>query len=302
MCKTKGSKNLHHIEYVCEKCLKNFGCRKYDYIRHLNKLKPCEKKNPVPILNQNNNSNNNSVTLEVQMKLLEKVNFLIDQVQILKEENEKLKTQIIIPSSTSTNTNSNNTTSTNTNTNTNSNNKITNNIQIVNFDSINYSTIEKPMLINNFIKEQGKQIYLKTIQDIFLNKDKPENHNIYVNDKNRGSVKLYNNEWRTTNFKVVDLIINNITDYYKLSIDEIKNNEKLYEKLKNVINTKIKYINFCDLEYLANLEEEQEFNENDESKDIIQRSREFRKMVFEEIINLLYDKKEVVLNTHKNKL
>ncbi len=349
MCKKKGSKNTYHVEYICECCLKNFGCRKHDYIRHKNKIKPCEKKNIQIDIEKNNhdvnninnineieqiesynNNNNNNKTINkstskiiiqnpVQTELLEKINFLIDQVQILKDENEKLKTQVSVTlpkfNSTGVNMNMNMNTFSNTNsnsgiinTNTNSNNrttnsnKITNNIQVVNFNSIDYSKIEKKKLLENLIKEQGKQIYLKTISDIFFDETKPENHNIYINDKNRKYVKLFNDgRWETKSFNIIDLIINNITGYYKLSIDEIKNDEKKYQRLKNIINTKIKYINFCDLEYLADLEEEHiQDNGNEEVREAIQRCKDFRKMVYEEIINLLHDKKDIIINTHKN--
>jgi hypothetical protein len=61
----------------------------------------------------------------------------------------------------------------------------------------------------------------------------------------------------------------------------------------------MKFLDFCDLEYLANLEDEQEY-EDVNNKDKIKRCREFRDIVHKDIINLLHDKKDIVLNTHKN--
>ena len=164
---------------------------------------------------------------------------LNNYIKKIKEDNENLKNQIII---------NNNNVSKNIN--------INLNIQINNFSTIDYSKIDKTKLINSLIKEQGKQIYLKAIENLYLNPENPENHNIYINDKNRGYAKIYNNgRWETKNINIIDTIINNFVDYYKLSIDEIKADIEKYEKIKNVINNKIKFLNYCDLEYLAELEE-----------------------------------------------
>ena len=45
MTRTTGSKNINHIEYICPKCLKNFGCHKYHYNNHINKKRSCIKSN-----------------------------------------------------------------------------------------------------------------------------------------------------------------------------------------------------------------------------------------------------------------
>jgi hypothetical protein len=49
-------------------------------------------------------------------------------------------------------------------------------------------------------------------------------------------------------------------------------------------------LDLCDLEYLTNLEDEQENDEID-NKNQIKRCKEFREMVYKNIINLLHDKK-----------
>ena len=94
---------------------------------------------------------------------------LKEEIVKLKEENEKLNKQVIIQNNTTQN--------------------ITNIIQINNFND----TKDYNVNFNNLLKEIGKIIYLKTIKNVYLNPEKPENHNIYVADKNRGLVKVYNN-------------------------------------------------------------------------------------------------------------
>jgi uncharacterized C2H2 Zn-finger protein len=332
MVRIIGSKNKNYIEYVCDKCTKKFN-QKNDYLRHINKIKSCKKEmineqikndlennNKMIIDNENKMIINNEHDDNINMELMKKIDYLIEQNKkinndilelkednkilkednkilkednkILKEDNktlkdnyEKLKNQISINNNILQNTNYNN---------------INLNIQINNFNRTDYSKIDKTTLINSLIQEQGKQIYLKAIENLYLDPKKPENHNIYVNDKNRGYAKIYNNgRWETQNINIVDTIINNFVDYYKLSIDEIKADREKYVKIKNFINNKIRFLNFCDLEYLAELEDEQE-NDDINNKDKIKRCKEFRDMVYRDIINLLHDKKDIVLKTHKS--
>jgi len=361
MVRINGIKNKNHIEYICPNCLKNFKCRKSDYLKHLNNLKPCIKKNNfIKIENLNNNiledekldfdektnfneildyksdddkiyiidNNNDDFDIEkpnynnilgggiddnenmnndifdnknIVFELMKKIDFIIKQneefkkqneefkedINKLKEDNENLKSQIIL--STETNKNDIKT-------------FINVNIQINNFNDVDYSKMNPKKLIKTLITEQGKQIFIKTIKDIFINTEKPENHNIYIADKNRKYVKLYNDKkWITDDFKIIDKIIENIVNVYKLSIEEIKKDIQLYEKIKKSIQDKMKYLNYCNPEYLAELEYEQE-NDDIDNKDEIKRSKDFYEMVYNDIINLLHDNKNIILNTHKNNI
>ena len=133
---------------------------------------------------------------------------------------------------------------------------------------------------------------MKTIKNIFLNPEKPENHNIYIADKSRGFVKVYNNGlWETKNMSlIVDKIIDSVVEYFNLSIEEIKEDHERYKKLKNTIVSKVNYIQLCDLEYL---------DDTEENKERIKRCSDFRKMVYNEIVILFHDNKKIVLDTHK---
>ena len=154
-------------------------------------------------------------------------------------------------------------------------------------------------MINTMLKNTGRNIYLMAIEDTFANPEKPQNHNLYVSDKNRGYIKKYNDgRWNTDNLTMIETLINNFVDYYKLSIDEIKQKPEIYEKIKTNVQNKLKYLNYCDLEYLANLEDEQE-NDDIDNKQQIKRCKEFREQVYKDIINLLHDKKDIIINTHK---
>lgn len=245
------------IKYICPNCLKNFKNRKIDYERHINKKNGC-----VSDINKKMDEMNNYITK------------LKEEIVKLKEENEKLNKQVIIQNNTTQNTYN-----------------ITNIIQINNFND----TKDYNGNFNNLLKEIGKSIYLKTIKNVYLNPEKPENHNIYVADKSRGLVKVYNNGlWESKSMIIIDDIIDNVVKYFNLSIEELKEDHEKYERLKNTISNKINYIQLCDLDYLENLQDDEE-----ENKEKIERCNEFRKMVYDEIVILFHDNKKIVLDTYK---
>ena len=251
------------IKYICPICLKDFGNKKSNYQNHINKKSGCG----VDIIKQLE-----EIKIENKKKDINILQLKEENVK-LKEENEKLKNQTIIY-----------------NDNSNSNNITNNNfiLQINNFDDTKCE-----VFIKNLLKYIVKSIYVKTVEDIYLNN--VENHNIYVADKNRGIIKIWNDGiWQSKNTIIIDEIINSVVEYFNLSIEEIKEDQNRYEKLKNTISNKINYIQLCDLEYLDDLEDDPL-----ENKDRIQRCKEFRKMVYDEIIILLHDNKNMVKETHK---
>ena len=272
------------IKYICPNCLKNFGNKKSDYIRHINKKNSCSSDINKKMEEMNNYilklEEINDKLIEEDKKLKEENDKLIGEDKKLKEENEKLKeeneilkNQIIV---------NNKTNITNIGT---QNNYI---LHINNFDDTKCEVV-----IKNLLKYIGKSIYLKTVEDIYLNNT--ENHNIYVGDKNRGIVKVWNNGiWQSKNMIVIDKIIDNIVKQFNLSIEEIKKDNDKYERLKERISNKINYIKYCDTDYVEDLEEEPLDN-----KEQIERCKDFRDLVFEEIKTLLHDNKGKVLDTHK---
>ncbi len=94
----------------------------------------------------------------------------------LKEENEKIKNQLIIS-------NDNNKQE---KTNINIGDNFNINIQLNNFGSIDYNSLDKKLFIDPILNQIGKQIFLKMIKNIYINPDLPENHNLVITDKNRG--------------------------------------------------------------------------------------------------------------------
>jgi uncharacterized C2H2 Zn-finger protein len=273
-------KNLSKIRYICPNCSKDFNNRKSDYDRHINKKNGCVNEN---IENEDVNIKNDNLAIMELMKriinqnekmnndILELNNDILDlknEISILKEDNENLKNKLV------------------------NHNTINNNCIIINnFNDMNYKGN-----FNNLLKERGKSIYLKTLRNVFLNPQKPENHTFYIADKSRGLAKIYNNGlWETKNMSLmVDKIIDSVVEYFNLSIKEIKEDRERYERLKNTIASKVNYIQLCDLEYLDDLEDDTK-----ENKEKIQRCKDFRQLVYDEIIVLFHDNKKIVLDTHK---
>ena len=192
-------KKLHS----CPLCLKNFGNRKDNLQTHLDrtgcgiayiKLEEMRKQ-----LEENNKQlDENNKKLEEIKQQNEKKDI---DIMHLKEENEILKNQIIV---------NNKTNITNIGT---QNNYI---LHINNFDDTKCEVV-----IKNLLKYMGKSIYVKTVEDIYLNN--VENHNIYVADKNRQIVKIWNNGiWQSKNMIVIDNIIDNIVKQFNLSILTLK--------------------------------------------------------------------------------
>jgi hypothetical protein len=267
------------IKYTCPLCLKEFGNKKDNYQSHLNKT-GCglgiTKLEEMKIENEEMKKQNEKKDIDI-LRLKEKNDKLVDEEKKLKDKNDKLKEEIenlkkqaIIYTDNSTN--------------------ITNNfiLQINNFDDTKCEVV-----IQNLLKYIGKSIYLKTVEDIYLNN--AANHNIYVADKNRQIVKIWNNGiWQSKNMIIIDKIIDNIVKQFNLSISEIKKDNDKYERLKKKISTKLNYIHYCDTDYIEDLEDEPLDN-----KEQIQRCKDFRDLVFDEIKTLLHDNKGKVLDTHK---
>jgi hypothetical protein len=110
MGRKAGIKNKNHIEYICPNCLKNYGCRKYEYNVHINKLKPCKKKNIVSEqenkieINDNIDINDNQNTIFISKESSSDKNIsgdkniihkLIQKMDLSIKQNNELKTDLL---------------------------------------------------------------------------------------------------------------------------------------------------------------------------------------------------------------
>lgn len=211
---------------------------------------------------------------------------IIKQLNDLKNENEKLKKQIKKTKKTKMIINQNNII-------------VNQNNILINYNDMNLEEVDKKLFIQPLINSnyQGKQIILKTIENIYINEAHPEYHNLIITDKNRGCIKIYNNgKWKTDNIDLINMVIDDVVYQSKNILIELKqqynnNNNKTLERL----NTSEKYINLCNLEYFEDLKDELENNIG-----LINRCKDFRVMVYNDTINLFHDNKDILLKTQKN--
>lgn len=285
---------INNENFECEYCSKKFT-RKYNLKRHINGR--CDKKEKDKVIAENISKNelkeiNNKLNLILkQNEELKKDN------EELKKDNEELKKHIKHKKNKSIVNNNINIVNNNNN---HLGNNITNNnnlANIVNFNNMDFTNVDKKLFENPIMNTRlfGKEIILKMIENIYINENLPEYQNIVITDKNRGYVKVFTNgKWKTDNIQIINLVIDGIIEHSKTILDEL--NEYYINNIQaiNRLKTSKKYIDLCDLEYLDELEEEQE-NEDINNKDKIKRCKDFRELVFKNTINLFHDNKNILL-------
>jgi len=319
-------------EYICQNCLKNFANSKSHLERHINKKKPCISKTPklhqttpicVEIKNvkikldekeysceyckkefsrkfclerhligrckekikfENNQNNQNNQNHNILIKQNEEIDVLKKEIEELKKDNALFKSQLIDKKLKP-------------------NINIVVNNNIINFNNVDYNNIDKKLFINPLMDTRlyGKQIILKMIENIYINDDLPEFHNIMITDKNRGYVKIYDNgRWKTDNIQTINLVLDGVITYSKTILDELNIKYINNNKAKSRLNTSKKYVNLCDLEYLCELEDEQE-QDDINNNERIKRCKDFREMIFKDTINLFHDNKNIILKPKNTK-
>ena len=266
--------NPDEKEHLCEYCYKIFS-RKFCLERHL--VNRCKQKNKFinkPIKNN-----------DIVIKQNEEIEVLKKEIEELKKDNAIFKSQLIDKKSKP-------------------NINIVVNNNIVNFNSVDYNNIDKKLFINPLMDTRlyGKQIILKMIENIYINEELPEFHNIMITDKNRGYVKIYDNgKWKTDNINTINLVLDGVITHSKTILDELNIKYINNNKAKSRINTSKKYVDLCDLEHLADLEDEQEQDEIN-NNERIKRCKDFREMVFKDTINLFHDNKNIILKPKNHKI
>jgi hypothetical protein len=309
--------NIKIIENICEFCNQSFA-KKYNLDRHLNgrckeKLKQekiSEEEKLIQekikledkiIQEEKFKESKELVEIKQQLKEILKQNKeLAKNYQSMKKDNNKLKKQLDKKNTQLVN-------STNNQTNIIVNNVVNNNNNsqnIVNFNNVDYSNVDKKLFINPLMNTRlfGKAIILQMIENIYINENLPEYQNIVITDKNRGYVKVFNNgKWKTDNIQIINLVIDGIISHSKTIWNELKQIYINNSHAKNRLNTSKKYIDLCDLEYLDELEDEQD-NDDINNKNQIKQCKDFRDMVYKDTINLFHDNKNILLKPKLNNL
>ena len=99
---------------------------------------------------------------------------------------------------------------------------------------------------------------------------------------------------------MINFVINGIIEHSKTILDELNILYINNNRAKSRLNTSKKYIDLCDTEYLAELEDEH-MNGDANNKAKIDRCKEFQELVFKGTINLFHDNKDIILKPKKTK-
>jgi len=318
------------VEHTCLNCGEVFN-KKSTYNNHINRKNPCKKNfdfcveikknNDVEIednieQNQNNNcphckkiftrkysldrhldgrckfkiNNTNKSNQNTKLEIFEdKLNMVLEENAKLKLKIENLETKIKKTKKT-------------TNININQPNININQNILVNFNDLNLEELDKKLFTNPLLNPrlQGKFIILQMIENVYINEAHPEYHNLIITDKNRGYIKIYNNgKWKTDNINTINMIIDGIVSHSKNILVELKQQYLNQPNAKSRINTSEKYISLCDLEHLADLEDEHA-NGDVNNTTQIKRCKDFREMVYKDTINLFHDNKNILLKGKNN--
>ena len=319
------------MEYICSICNKNFGNRKSNYIIHINRKIPCLKipHNPSQIphnaeFHQNifscefcnksfsrkdnltrhiniwckhTNKNNNTISNEIinEIKDIKQEHKKIIKInEEIKQENKEMKKKIKKlekqnKSITQINKNT---------TNTNSHNNITNTINITNFEKFDYNKITDDVLLKLInaiaLKDAcNNNLIIDAIKEIHFNDKYPENMNMYIADKNRGIMKVCNqNKWHTKKLSY-NLIEDNIKDPIIFRIRDLLNKPKYKNDTR--INLILSKINDFSSDRLLESKRDREYDE-DEFNDL----QKFNNEIYDDISNLLYDYKNIPIDNFKN--
>jgi len=313
------------VKYECEICNKNFGNFKSHYENHINKKFYCKNTNKIlskcliepnkeliiksketksfkcefcnKFFTRKDNLNRHINTIcKKNIETNEQINELIEfnkqlikqneennkQIKEIKKQNKNLKNKLV-KVQVKRITNSNNVT--------NSNNTTNINVQINKYGTENYNELDNKLFLEPMLKEIGKQIFLKQIQNIYINPDLPQNHNIVITDKNRQICKVHDGErWKTTNIKIINDLLTRIIDHSKTKYNEYIKKYAKNEKVKNKLVISKKYIDRCDLDRLTELE-----YDLIENIDEINLCKDFYEMVYSDIVNLLHDYKDIII-------
>jgi hypothetical protein len=299
----------------CIYCKKSFS-KKFNLDRHLdNRCKEKNKINENKNINENTNINinknineNTNTNININKNINENTNIninknnldKIDKIDIILKQNEELKKEIeelkkdnkIMKTQFKEKKNKSNI-------NINNINIVNNNI--INFNDINYNNIDKKLFSIPIMnpKLYGKEIILKMIENININENLPEYQNIVITDKNRGYIKIFNDgKWQTDDIKMINLVINGIIEHSKTIWQELNQLYINNNRARTRLNTSKKYIDLCDTEYLAELEDDLE-NDDINNKNIINRCKEFQELIFKSTINLFHDNKDIILKSKK---
>jgi hypothetical protein len=227
----KKNKCNQATEFKCNNCKKCFK-QKNNLIEHQRK-DVCSEKVISEIHQEKNKMIDDKTIKEIitsttnnKILLLKAIGVQLPDNDIMDIINSEISIQskIIVIKSCINKVKSVSTNSNNTNSNNNNSNNTTNNIQINSFGSENIDYLTDEYFVKLLKNNYGKDSFLKLSNEIYLNKEKPENNTIKIDNLNNKWCKVIeNNKWiTTTKDSAKEKIFSKVSDIILLILDDIK--------------------------------------------------------------------------------
>jgi hypothetical protein len=93
--------------------------------------------------------------------------------------------------------------------------------------------------------------------------------------------------------------LDGIIEHSKTILDKLYKIYEMYSNAKSILNTSTKYVKLCDLEHLADLENELAIGDSNNTSQIL-RCKDFKEIVYKDTINLFHDNKNILIKPKKN--
>jgi thiol-disulfide isomerase/thioredoxin len=278
--KSKRPKKLDEkIEKVnknkCSHCLKIFSS-----ISNLNK----HIKNNCKIIKQKNTINNN-----IEPNMTKMMTKIIEQNVILIKENKKL--QKITKNKNIKNQQINNIKNQ-------QNNQINVNINVYDHGTEKLDLIDNKVILNAINKGMGVSHITNIIESIYLNPELPKYQNICITDINRQKCMVFSkNQWILSDIEKIYNLISKVIDFSKEKYDEFVELYETNKNFRNKLEIFKKYLDFCDSEYLDDLNNDDITKENREK---IERCKQLTEKLENDVIKLFYNSKGIALKKSSN--
>ena len=244
--------SLKHDEnetnYVCKYCNKIL-CKKFNLDRHYERCKVIKKLSEgIGIINFEEDLKNCKSEMK---KYKEEMAILVEDHHKLKKSYEELVEKTInenLIKGDNNNQNNKNSNNNNNNQNTQSKNNnsfnTVNNINIIQFGKEDYSKITNQEF-SEIMTKFGINIPVSLIEKIHLNDERPEFKNVYVTDINRDKAMVFNGkDWELESFNnIKDDLLDKSIDYIENKCEELKENNKVPEGSKKLMDVKLHSIN-----------------------------------------------------------
>lgn len=280
-------------KFECIYCLKIFS-RQFNLDKHIKNNCKIIKQKPKNIVSDKTNPEMTKMVEEIikqnellteDIKKLKSNQKIIKQNELLIKENKKLKKNQKIINIKNQQIN-------------NVKNQINVNINVYDHGTEKLDLIDNKVILNAINKGIGISHITNIIESIYLNPELPKYQNICITDINRQKCMVFSkNQWILSDIEKIYNLISKVIEFSKEKYDEFVELYETNKNFRNKLEIFKKYLDFCDSEYLDDLNNDDITKENREK---INRCKQLTEKLENEVIKLFYNSKVVVLKKSSN--